>query len=321
MLFLTSVAILCALQANDVSALAPENEFTKAIHFLAEKHKVAIIADTYAGPALSLDQKSLSDAPLKTALQRLCETLRYTSEYSNGVYLLRRRNGASIRREELQKGYPFTWQRDGKAQVSLSDGLKSVVADLPEHSVETTAVSLLSLGKELTKAGHPVRISPELAQQRVIICAPQIRVTTMMEAVGRLFNATPEITLKRSQRQLTREGFEGENLSADLVARRILSAELMGEVLESLSSEQKQARERGEFLEMKLSALPEKLRERISLYVRFSFNISSKELDNLGTPDWSKLDRFELHLKPPGTPGEQTIGVGVLRTDNTYIVF
>ncbi|WP_395089928.1 hypothetical protein [Armatimonas sp.] len=206
-------------------------------------------------------------------------------------------------------------------EVFFPKGLESLVADLPEYSIETTAVSLQVLGRELTKAGHPVRISPELATQRVVVCAPQLRIPTLMEAIGRLFNATPEINLKRSARQAAREDFEGQNLPPDLVARRTLSAELMGEVLDSLTPKQKQARERGESLEMKLSTLPEKLRERLSLYVRFSFDVSSKELDSLGTPDWSKLDQFKLNLTPSGTPGEQMIGVGVLRTDGTYIVF
>ncbi len=321
MLLLTSIAIFCTWQINDTTSTLPENKFTQAVHFLSEKHNIAIIADIYASEMVSIDQKSLSEVPLNTALKNLCTANRYTIELKNGIYLLRRQNGAGIRREELKPGYLFTWQREGKAQVFFPKGLESLVADLPEYGIETTAVSLQVLGKELTKAGHPVRISPELATHRVVVCAPQLRIPTLMEAIGRLFNATPEINLKRSPRQATREEFEGQNLPPDLVARRTLSAELMGEVLDSLSPNQKQARERGEFLEMKLSTLPEKLRERISLYVRFSFDVSSKELDSLGTPDWSKLDRFELRLKPPGTPGEQTIGVGVLRTDGTYIVF
>ncbi|MCX6366825.1 MAG: hypothetical protein NTX57_08955 [Armatimonadetes bacterium] len=321
MVFLTPIAILCTWQIPDAPSVVPESKFTKAIQFLSEKHKVAIIADTYAGLTFSVDPKSLSEVSLNAALKNLCTANKYISEFSNGVYLLRRQNGAGIRQEESKPGYPFAWQREGKAQVFLPKGLESLIADLPEYGIETTAVSLQMLGRELTKAGHPVRISPEIATQRVVVCAPQIRIPTLMEAVGRLFNATPEINLKRSPRQATRENFEGQNLPPDLVARRTLSAELMGDVLDSLTPQQKKARERGEFLEMKLSTLPEKLRERLSLYVRFSFDVSSKELDSLGTPDWSKLDRFEISLKPPGTPGEQTIGVGVLRTDGSYIVF
>ncbi len=318
---LTVIALCATLQISNDAPTAPENAFTQIVRSLSEKYKITILADVYAGPDIPLDKKALSEAPLNKALSDLCSIAKYTLEVNNGIYVLRRRNGAGIRRDETRPGYVFAWQREGKAQIFLPRGLESLVADLPEYSIETSAVSLQLLGKELTKAGHPVRISPELSGCRVVVCAPQVRIPTLMEAIGRLFNATPEITLKRSPRQVTREGFEGQNLPPDLLARRTLSAELMEELLGALSPEQKQARERGEFIEMKLATLPEKQRERFSLYVRFSFAVSSRELDSLGTPDWAKLERFKLHLTPPGTPGEQMIGVGVLRTDETYIVF
>jgi hypothetical protein len=321
MFFLAPVIFCFALQVPETASASPENEFTRAVQYLSEKHKVVIVADAYQGPVPSIDKKSITDVPIKIALHTLCTASNYTFELSNGIYLLRRNNGPAIRRSFSQPGNTYLCQREGKAQIFFPKGLESITADLPEYGIETTAVSLQLLGKELTKAGHPVHISPELAPQRVIVCAPQVRIPTLMESIGRLFNATPEITLKRSPRQAIREDLQGQYLPPDLVARRTISAELIGEVLESLSPEDKQARARGEFIDVKLSALPEKLKERLSLYVRFSFEMSSKELGMLGTPDWSKIEQFELRLKPSGTPGEQTIGVGVLRTDGSYVVF
>jgi hypothetical protein len=54
MLLLTPTAILCTWQIPDAPSVLPENKFTQAIQFLSEKHKVAIIADTYAGLTFSV---------------------------------------------------------------------------------------------------------------------------------------------------------------------------------------------------------------------------------------------------------------------------
>jgi hypothetical protein len=303
-------------------ASPPKNDFTTALQMISEKFSVTVVSDIYSAETLSFSANDYLKNSAEASLQLLSSKTRRSCEKIQGVFVLRHRKGAPARLEQNQKDYPYSWQKEGTLTIGLSKGFSSLTANLPDYKIQTDAVSLQFLSKEITKSGYNVKISPDFSSQRVVIYSPEISIPNLMTAIGYLFNATPEINLKRNRFQEITEQSQGRKLPADLVARQRLSSELMSELLQNLPEEQVKDRQKGEFVEIELNELPARIQDKFREYVRFSFDISSKTMMTpLGTPDWSKLDSFKIQLKPPGVLGEDILGVGVVRTDGVVIYF
>jgi hypothetical protein len=300
----------------------PKNDFTIALQMISEKFSVAIVSDIYSAETLSFPPTDYLKSSAEASLQLLASKTRRSCEKIQGIFVLRSRAGAAARLSQNQKDYPYSWQREGTVTLSLSKGFGSLTTNFPDYKIQTNAVSLQLLSKEITKSGYNVKISPDFSSQRVVVHSAEISIPNLMIAIGYLFNATPEINLKRNRFQEVTERAQSEKLPADLVARQTFSSELMPDLLRNLSEEQIKDRQRGEFIEISLNELPSKMQDKYREYVRFSFEISSKVMTTpLGTPDWSKLDSFKIQLKPPGAPGTDILGVGVVRTDGIVIYF
>ena len=315
------VFMLIVQQSSSVVDSSSNCDLVRLLSSASQKYHVNIVADIYPDDINMLKMNFDFKSDLKNDLFKIAEMSGRSMIVWKDFYILRRNNGSLVRMEQLNGRYPFVWKSEGNVSIHPIKKNDLLQPGLPEYSISTNPVSLLALGREFTKNGHPVRISPDLAQNRIVVFSSKTRVVDLMDAAGALFNATPEITLKMSAQQLALESATGQNLPKDLVARRVLSEEMLEDILSNLSPEQQEKNKNGEFLELGLNEIPQYLVGKMRDYFRISFDLTNAQIGNLGEADWSKIDQFKVRLKPKNAAGSKIISVTAVRSDGALISF
>ena len=324
-----SVASQQQKEALKISLSKSEMALPEILKELNQKYNLNFIFDVYTSEIFPRGIK-IESLTIPQAMQLIASVYNRKIIFINGIYILRSPNWAKQAQyqEEIATGKRPAqaidqWPDAGSVTVERHDAPENLDLPLPakDISVRAERVSATRFMSELmAKSLWRVRTDPSIKDRRFSVFVSHVAPGILIEDIGYLLNAGPEITLRPTPLNLALLEDEQSELPEDWRKRKRLSDKIKGDLEKLLTPADKERIAQGDFAAIPVNKMPKELQGRVLDYLNQCVTLMGG--DTVPLPDGGRSQDFAIRFKPRSSGlAWEVLGAMVIGANGTEYYF